>query len=161
MIVDVDPGVDLPLAIDERLGGERAEDRLIESRKESCRLARYRRMGRALSSVSSAAMRALSAARAKKVSVAEAGEDPALDDLYRDFDLRLAIGGADPARQRDGAVVSQHIAIKRIEGAVVERSGVSAPSLRLSSTTTRTAPPAPAKGLLVQLGPSGARSTRR
>ena len=55
--------------------------------------------------------------------------------------LPLRSGSRDPARQRDDAVVGEHVAVERIERRVVPCRARSTPSLRLSSTTTRGAPP--------------------
>ena len=68
------------------------------------------------------------------------------------LDLALAIGVADPARQRDDAVVREHVAVERIQRGVVDvrREDALAQVVEDDDAHRAAQPP---EGLLVQLGP--------
>jgi hypothetical protein len=68
------------------------------------------------------------------------------------FDFALAVGIADAARQRDDAVVRQHIAVQGIERRVVDVRREDA-FLEIVEDDHPHRPTEPTKGALVELGP--------
>jgi hypothetical protein len=96
VIVDVDPGVDLPLAIDEGLGGEPAERGLVEARKQLGPARAVQAHGAGVQIRQELGDARVERGEREEGLVAEAREDPALHDLHSDFDLRL-ISMASPA----------------------------------------------------------------
>ena len=74
------------------------------------------------------------------------------------FDFALAIGIPDPARQRDDAVVGEHIAVERVERRIVDVRGEDA-LLEVVEDNDAHGPAQPAEGALVERGPDpGTRS---
>ena len=68
------------------------------------------------------------------------------------FDFALAIGIPNPARQRDDAVVGEHVAVERVQCRVVDVRGEDA-LLEVVEHDDAHRAPQPAEGALVEFGP--------
>ncbi len=68
------------------------------------------------------------------------------------FDLPLAVGIADATRERDDAIVGEHVAVERIQRRIVDVGGEDA-FLQVVEDDEADRPAEPTKGLLVQFGP--------
>ncbi len=74
------------------------------------------------------------------------------------LDFAFAIGIAHPTGQRDRSIVSQHVAIERVEGRIVE-VGLQDPFAQIVEDDHPNRPAQAAEGSFVQLGPDlGARA---
>ena len=94
VIVDVDARVDLPLAVDERLGGQRPEGGLVEPREELAPAGAVQAHGAGVQVGEQLGDARVEGGEGEEGLVAEAGEDPPLDDLHGDFDFGLSRGFA-------------------------------------------------------------------
>ncbi len=68
------------------------------------------------------------------------------------FDLSFSIRIANPARQRDGAIVRQHVAVQGIESGIVDIGSQHALAEIVEDDNACSAAE-PAKGLFMQFGP--------
>ena len=124
VIVDVDPGVDLPFAIDEGLGGERAEGGLIEAFEELAAAGAVQAHGAGVEIREQLGDARVQRGEGKEGLVAEAGEDPALDDLYGDFDFGFVPRMRGPGGQNHRAVVLGELLVGALQpGLVAAREG--------------------------------------
>ena len=116
VIVDVDTGTDLPLAVDERLRRQRAERGLIQPFEKVAAAGpveahRLRiELGKELGDPR------VEGGEGEEGLVAEAGEDPPLRDLHGDFDLRLVPGLRRPRREDDRTVVLREFVVGPVGG---------------------------------------------
>src|SRR6266508_2908475 len=99
VVVDVDAGVDRPLAVDEGLGGERAQRRLVDALEELAAAGAVQAHGAGVE------IRALRAARAKKVSCRRRARIHRVTTKTPASALALSRGFCRPRGQADGAVV--------------------------------------------------------
>ena len=125
VVVDVDPGVDLPLAVDERLGGQRAEGGLVQPLEELAPAGAVQAHRARVQIGEQLGDARVERGEGEEGLVAQPGEDPALDDLHGDFDLRPcpAAARAGPGRI-DGAVVLRELLVGALQpGLVAARRG--------------------------------------
>ena len=95
VVVDVDAGR-LPLAVDEGLGGQRPERGLVQALEELPAAGAVQAHGPGVQVGEQLGDAGVEGGEREEGLVAEAGEDPALDDLHGDLDLGLVarVGGA-------------------------------------------------------------------
>src|SRR5712691_1693376 len=92
VVVDVDASPDLPVAVDERLRGERAERRLIKTLEEVAAAGAVEPHRPGVEIRQELGDPRVEGGEGEEGLVPEAGEDPPLRDLHGDFDLRLVSG---------------------------------------------------------------------
>ena len=124
VVVDVDPRVDLPLAVDERLGRPRPERGLVEAREELPAAGAVQAHGAGVHVGEQLGDAGVEGGEGEEGHVAEAGEDPALHDLHADFRLGLVPGLRRPRGQDHGAVVLGELLVGALHaGLVATREG--------------------------------------
>src|SRR5438876_5462336 len=106
VIVDVDTGTDLPLAVDEGLRRQRAERGLIQPFEKVAAAGAVEPHRPRVEIREELGDPGVEGGQGEEGLVPEAGEDPPLRDLHGDFDLRLVPGLRRPRREDDRAVVA-------------------------------------------------------
>jgi hypothetical protein len=119
MVVDADPRADLPVAVDEGLGGEWAERRPVQPLKELAPAGAVEPHRPGVEIRQQLGDAGVEGGEGEEGLVAEAGEDPSLRDLDGDFDLRLVARPRGPCGQDDGAVVLREVVVRSLHARLV------------------------------------------
>jgi hypothetical protein len=119
VVVDADAGADFPFAVDEGLGGERAERRLVQALEELAAAGAVEAHGARVEIGEELGAAGVESREGEEGLVPEAGEDPPLHDLDGDFDLRLVPGLRRPGREDDGAVVLRKVVVRPLHPRLV------------------------------------------
>ena len=123
VVVDVDAGA-LPLAVDEGLGGQRPERGLVEALEELAAAGAVEAHGPGVEVGEQLGDAGVERGEGEEGLVAQAGEDPALDDLHRHLDLRLVARVRRPRGQDHRAVVLGELLVGALQaGLVAARDG--------------------------------------
>src|SRR5205809_4121668 len=119
VIVDVDAGTDLPLAVDEGLRRQRAERGLIQPFEKVAAAGAVEPHRPRVEIREELGDPGVEGGEGEEGLVPEAGEDPPLRDLHGDFDLRLVPGLRRPRREDDRAVVLREFVVGPLEAWLV------------------------------------------
>ena len=123
VVVDVDAR-GLPLAVDEGLGGQRPEGGLVEALEELAAAGAVEAHGPGVEVGEQLGDARVERGQREEGLVAEAGEDPALDDLDGDLDLGLVAGVGRARGQDHRAVVLGELLVGALQpGLVAARDG--------------------------------------
>ena len=119
VVVDVDARADLPVAVDEGLGGERPQRGLVQPLEELAAAGAVEPHRAGVEIREQLGDPGVEGGEGEEGLVAEAGEDPPLGDLDGDFDLRLVPGLRRPRGQDDGAVVLREFLVGPLHARLV------------------------------------------
>jgi hypothetical protein len=119
VIVDVDAGADLPVAVDEGLGRQRAERGLIEPLEELAAAGAVEPHRPGVEIGEQLGDPRVERGEGEEGLVPEAREDPPLGDLDRDFDFRFIPRFRWAGRQDDGAVVLRKFVVGPLHAGLV------------------------------------------
>src|SRR5438132_10348105 len=119
VIVDVDTGTDLPLAVDERLRRQRAERGLIQPFEKVAAAGAVEPHRPRVEIREQLGDPGVEGGEGEEGLVAEAGEDPSLRDLDGDFDLGFIARLRGPRGQDDRTVVLREFVVGSLQAGFV------------------------------------------
>src|SRR5438552_1339302 len=119
VVVDVDPRVDRPVADDEGLGREGMERGLIKLGEELASTGSIDAHDLRVERLQEVADADVEGGEREEALVAEAGEDPALDDLNSDLHLRFIARTPRAGGDDDGGVVLRELLVGALEARLV------------------------------------------
>src|SRR5437879_13526239 len=122
VVVEAAASADLPVAVDEGLGGEWPKGGLVQSLEELAATGPVEPHQPGIEFREELGDPRVEGGEGKEGLVTEAGEDPPLRDLHGDFDLRLHSRLRWPRRQDDGAVVPRAFVIGPLPARLVAGS---------------------------------------